>query len=195
MRPFSTLGVAPFLIADSKALEDLHKRFLEKSLELHPDRLPAEARVPGSPEAMLAEEKSAELNVDYADLKNTDRLIKRVLMDTLGPPTGKSSLPPSFAAEYFEFQEKVEALNLCLGQSLPEDLRIELNTFRKRIEEQKEIKTLERNSVAKRFSYSGTPLSTNSPPWTMADLEQIQKIDFEIRFFNQFLNDLTRRYG
>ena len=197
MRPFSTLGVKPFLFLSESSTQILHQIFLEKNLELHPDRLPAAARKPDSPEAQAAEEKAAVLNADYADIKSPERLIKRVLMDNLGPPTVKSSLPPAFAMEYFDFQEKVESLNLCLGHSLPDDLQKELVQFKNRIEKECEKKTQERTGQAMQFPFLGKAESANDSlvPWKAEDLIKLQSIDFEIRFFNQFLNDLKRRFG
>ncbi len=197
MRPFSTLGVKPFLFLNESASQILHQIFLEKNLELHPDRLPAAARKPDSPEAQAAEEKAAMLNADYADLKSPDRIIKRVLMDNLGPPTAKNSLPPAFAMEYFDFQEKVESLNLCLGQSLPDDLQKELLHFKNRIGKECERKIQERTGQTMQFPFLGKAESPSEylSPWKAEDLAKLQSIDFEIRFFNQFLNDLKRRFG
>ena len=188
-RPFLTLGVKPFLWADSAATGELQSIYFELSREHHPDfssNLSDEKRIE-------AENKSAQLNSDYARLKDFWKLIELVLADAGSVSEGKSQLPPNLAMEYFDLQDE-------WGESRGTPQEAEFDSRARAFYRQVMDRLSELESgikeIAKKFPYSGKSLPSESTklPWSTEDVAQLQKIFGELKYFRSFVKDIREKF-
>ncbi len=189
MRPFSSLGLKPFLWADEAAQKQIQARFYELSRKLHPDRtshLPDEERE-------ASEAQAAALNADYAKLRDVWRLMESVLA-TAKPDAGaprKSGPPPSLAMEYFELQERLE------DEGPSDELRVAADELRAEVEAEVRAAEAETLEVARRFPFAGfASQGADAPvPWTSADLASLAERLDRVRFGRSFLRDFDAKFA
>jgi curved DNA-binding protein CbpA len=176
-RPFSTFGIQPFLSLTEIQSKELHKIYLNKSLEFHPDRLSAKVRQ--NPEMKQEiEELSAIINADYQDLKDPLKLIDRIVnTDSENFKSHEpSKLAPDLALEYFE---------------VIEDPSPELvSSFKLKVENTLQKISHDISQICSRFPYKGP---TDSPiiPWSTEELKTLKGLLGQNRFHQNLLNELS----
>lgn len=187
MRPFSTLGVRPFLWATPAELRELQQRFYELSRELHPDRFANVAE----DARQEAETRSAMLNADYAKLKDFWKLadaVANTAQVAAGAEAPRSGTPPpELASDYFELQEQAAELGprdagvLTQAAALKTALETRLREDEARVEQ-----------FAQRYPYCGR--GNAEAPWTEADLADLRRLLQAVRFGRSFLRDLDAKF-
>ncbi|MBS1985180.1 MAG: J domain-containing protein [Bdellovibrionales bacterium] len=185
MRPFSTLGVRPFLRSDARAQTELLAEFHRRSRQLHPDRF---INAADSVRAE-AEAKSAELNSDYSILKDTWRLIDHVLRAAPGEASAQASkgAPPELAADYFELQES-------WADNGPEASRAAAQEFLAKVATLLKAAEADTLALASQFPYGGAG-DSDTAPWTQSDLEKIRSSVHKVRYFRSFEADIRRKFN
>jgi curved DNA-binding protein CbpA len=184
-RPFSTLGLKPFLFASDADRSQIQTQYIRLSRQFHPDRAPAgEART-------QAEALSARINRDAALVRDFWKLVEEVAHPTLEhgaqnetPPPARGGPPPDLAEEYFEIQE-------AIADGSPE-ARSQINAFTAKIESRLVQSEKAVIDFAKRFPYSG--LGDGDEPWTSSDLEQLRALLRTLRFDRSFLRDISAKF-
>lgn len=179
MRPFSTLGVNPFLFATEKDLSTLQSEFHKRSRQYHPDRFLRAS----DEEKQEAEARSAQLNADYSQLKDPWELINSVIESDSMPAAAKSGPPPDLAADYFELQETLEERPQEAVKALEDFLKLVSD---KRVAGEEKIMT-----EAQRFPFSG--LGEAPAPWSASDLDRLRAAVVQLRYYKSFENDILRR--
>lgn len=181
MRPFSTLGVKPFLQLDPTALAALQTEFHRRSRLYHPDRFLNAS----DEERARAESQSAELNSDYARLRDPLKLVDTVLSDESVPPSRTSSAPPpELAEEYFELQEAwMEGGPEAKGAAEKFLASVQSYAGQARTE-------LER--ITTQFPFRG--LGDSPAPWTQEDLEMLRKAVHKLRYSASFERDIRTKF-
>jgi len=178
-RPFSTLGLKPYLFADEQAIKDIQKQFIALSRKHHPDRFMNAS----DEERKLSEHLSAQLNLDFAKLKDSWKLIESVVSG-VHVPQAKQGPPPELAEEYFELQEA--------WMEDPASAGVKAKVFLGQVEARQtewESKIL---SFAKQFPYQG--LGDANAPWTQSDLKTLNESLNQLRYFRSFCSDIRRKF-
>jgi len=186
-RPFSTLGVKPFLHIDESQRETLQREYFRLSRKFHPDL----ATGLGDDERALLEGASAQLNADYARLKDPWKLLESVVHGVRVPAReGKQStrVHPEIAADYFELQELLadEGPLSPAYQAKRAALRAQLTA--KLTEVQERALTLSR-----RFPFQGA--GDAKAPWTERDLASLADILNEVRYLTSLDRDFESKLG
>lgn len=182
MRPFSTLGLKPYLWVDHQGVLALSRAYLEASRRYHPDLFINASKE----EQETAEATSSQLNADIRLLKNPLDLARSVIDQARVVVDGKSSAATAmeFSAEYFEIQESLadDGFTRALTeriQRLMQKLEAENAVIQSSIEEE-----------LKRFPFSG--FGTGPEPWARRDLEVIAEKLSQFKFRHRCLEDLSR---
>ena len=188
-RPFSTLGVKPFLFLTPEAQIELQAHYIQLSRKHHPDRmhgLSNEARE-------RAESLSAQINADFAILKDRIKLVEAVLANSAGEASVLSNsdarkAPPELAMDYFELQEAVaeSGSDSVAAQKQLADFMAKVNA--KRLDYESRIE-----EFSKRFPYSG--LGDGLVPWHLEDLSQLAAWNDQLRYYRSFERDIQIRFA
>jgi len=174
-RPFSSLGLKPYLGLSSSDSELLHKIYLRKSLELHPDR--------NRNEPNQSEKVFSELNADYQDLRNTEKLVQRVVEDFFSdapstPGSQKQNMAPDLALEYFEIIED------------PTPDSVKAFTAKVEINIQSQMEKL--TQIAMRFPYQGLGAS-DTLPWSKEDLSTLKELIAQKKYLTNILVEMRSK--
>ncbi len=178
-KPFSTLGVKPFLWAEPAELAQIHSEFLKLSRKFHPDLLLNASE----DTAALQEAAATRLNTDYAKVRDFNKLIETVVHGVSIPQRGAHSAPPELAAEYFELQE--------LLMDDPEAGKKALRDFHGRVLLESAGAQEAVKAFAKRFPFRG--LGDAAAPWTDEDLKTLNLLLQKLRYYRSFIADLERK--
>jgi len=184
-RPFSTLGVKPFLFAQTQELEAIQKEYFRLSRKYHPDLF----QNANDDQKAMQEAAAAQLNTDYARLKDFWKLTESVVHGAKIPQTSNraAGAPPDLASDYFELQE----LWAEKGAQDPA-VKSEAQSFLKKITgklSESEALVIE---FAKRYPYQG--LGDAVPPWNEKDLENLNKLLQQLRYFRSFSKDIEQKF-
>ena len=190
-RPFSTLGLKPFLWLEADDYKAIQKRYFQLSREFHPDRM---GHLSDNERQML-EATSAKINLDYSKLKDSQKLAESVVsgahLSSLNvdlSKSAKSSVPPQLAAEYFELQEVWEENGFDSVESQKSG-----QIFLAKVRGLKEQSESELTVQLKEFPFQG--FGDASAPWTESDLKSLSAVLQQLRYFNSFMKDFESRFG
>jgi hypothetical protein len=181
MFPFDALGLRPYLWIDESGKTELSKLTHLKSRQIHPDMVDDKERE-------QAEEASAAMNSSLRLLRDPWALSLNFCK-----ATEQKSLPPTFAAEYFELQERFQELpksDTAGFQQLAKDVQ----SFEQSCKlAHQELQKLWAMSV-QRFTYSGLG-DPNQVPWTEQDLSEIGRHCQQLKYLDTFFMDLKNQFG
>jgi hypothetical protein len=187
LRPFSSLHLKPYFWLQASDQNDLHKIYLSKSLELHPDKIKRQSSSQDN-QALIqkAEQVYSELNADYQDLKSTEKLILRVIHDQLDTPEShtnqkpKNNLAPDLALEYFEVTEDPTPEK---AQALERKILDKIKTHQENIEQ-----------IAKNYPYSGVGEAKNFT-FNNQDLLNLKTELAQKKYLSNILIEMNSKIG
>jgi hypothetical protein len=179
-RPFSTFGVIPFLYADAAQMRQIQAEYFKLSRKFHPDLAKSQSN------EAVQETASAKLNHDYAIIKDFWKLLESVVHGGRIPQSsGKSSLPPTLAAEYFELQDAWQ-------EKSPQDPELveSQRAFLKKIST--ELGLIEEQVILFAKNYPFTGFGNQAAPWNEKSLVELGALLQKWRYFKSFIRDIEK---